>query len=112
MRSYLALFGTVLAATALAGCGTTPHAGPNRLAAPVAPTVQRGKTLFDMHCYKCHQGGEGGLAPGIRPVPRFLMRLQVRQGFGVMPAFPEEELGDAELEHILDYVVALQETGR
>jgi hypothetical protein len=40
--------------------------------------------------------------PVAGPLPRFLMRFQVRHGLGAMPAFPPEVLKDDDVEHILD----------
>jgi mono/diheme cytochrome c family protein len=38
------------------------------------------------------------------------MRTQIRKGVGAMPAFTEQMLGDAEVDAIVDYLNALQET--
>lgn len=105
----------LLVLVALSACGTArrgePIAGPMRLD---DPSVQRGKLLFDTHCYKCHAQGEGGMAPAIndKPLPRFLMRFQTRHGLGTMPSFSDKEIGDRELEDILNYIVALRQHGK
>ena len=39
------------------------------------------------------------------------MRFQVRAGLGAMPSFSEEQISDAELEDLLDYIVALRRHG-
>ena len=96
------------------GCYPVRRAEP--LVGPMAlddPALLRGRLLFDRHCYKCHLEGEGGLAPAInnKPLPRFLMRLQVRAGLGTMPSFSEEQIGDDELDDILDYLVKLRHHG-
>jgi mono/diheme cytochrome c family protein len=72
--------------------------------------LQRGRLLYDRHCYKCHTEGEGGMGPIIndKPLPKFLMRFQVRAGLGVMPKFSHEQISDDELDDIVDYVVALR----
>jgi mono/diheme cytochrome c family protein len=77
-------------------------------------SVQRGRTLYETHCYKCHTQGEGGMGPIIndKPLPKFLMRFQVRHGLGTMPSFSEKEISDAELDDILNYVVALRHHGK
>jgi hypothetical protein len=41
--------------------------------------------------------------------PNFLKRFQVRHGLGVMPHFSKEELGDPDLDAILDKLEALYE---
>ena len=95
------------------GCGSPrrsePFAGPfdgDRAEA-------RGRMLFEQHCSKCHPGGEAGLGPSLneKPLPVFLMKLQVRKGLGAMPSFDERELGDRELSDLMDFVVAYRRHG-
>jgi mono/diheme cytochrome c family protein len=76
--------------------------------------LKRGQQLFDQHCYKCHTKGEGGMGPIIndKPLPKFLMRTQVRVGMGTMPNFSKNQISDDELDAILDYLVALRRAGR
>ena len=109
--------GLTLAATvvALAACGS-----PRRDAPLVGPldsadaSVQRGRIAFDRHCYKCHAQGEGAMGPGMNhlPLPKPMMRMQIRVGLGTMPAFPEDELSDRDVDDILNYLVALRRHGR
>jgi mono/diheme cytochrome c family protein len=72
------------------------------------PVVVEGERLFAAACHACHPNALAGLGPGIvdRPLPRWLVRLQVRVGVGAMPAFSREELTDAELDALLDYLDA------
>lgn len=108
---------TLLLATmlmVLSGCGSARRSEP--LTGPMQvsdPSVRRGHALFDQHCYKCHASGEGALAPALndKPLPRFLIRFQVRHGLGAMPAMSEEEVSEQELEHIIDYMIALRRHG-
>ena len=74
------------------------------------PEVQRGRIVFQQHCYKCHPGGEGGLGPAIndKPFPRFLMKTQVRAGLGAMPSFHKQDIPPDELEVLMKYIVALR----
>ena len=76
-------------------------------------SVERGQMLFSEHCYKCHPGGEAGLGPALnnKPLPVFLMRLQVRRGLGAMPSIPDSALSDEELDDLLEFVVALRKQG-
>jgi mono/diheme cytochrome c family protein len=102
----------ILCAVTLAGCGSPRRGEP--FVGPVAlsdPSLQRGRVLYDRHCYKCHTEGEGGLGPILndKPLPRFLMHMQVRVGLGTMPSFSRSELSDDELRDLLDYVVALRQ---
>jgi mono/diheme cytochrome c family protein len=70
--------------------------------------IGRGRVVFAQHCHKCHPGGEAGLGPALndKPLPEFLMRFQVRHGLGVMPAFSEREISDADLQRLVDYLKA------
>jgi len=106
----LALILVVLLA---AGCNARrgePVIGPLAL----DPHLQRGQQLYDQHCYKCHTKGEGGMGPIIndKPLPKFLMRTQVRVGMGTMPNFSKNQISDDELDAILDYLVALRRAGK
>jgi mono/diheme cytochrome c family protein len=101
----------VLVAAITAGCypvrRSEPIVGPMTLN---EPTLERGRLLFDRHCYKCHTEGEGGLGPTLndKPLPKFLMRLQTRVGLGAMPGFTKQQISDEQLDDLLDYIVALR----
>ena len=91
--------------------------GPERRDAPVTeplvtddPQVLLGHKVFSQHCHQCHPGGASGLGPAIndKPLPVALIKAQVRAGNGHMPAFSEQEVSDAELEGIVDYLKALR----
>jgi mono/diheme cytochrome c family protein len=41
-------------------------------------------------------------------LPGGLIEFQVRNGLGVMPAFSEEQIGDAELDALVAYLMALK----
>jgi hypothetical protein len=53
------------------------------------------------------------MAPAInnKPLPKFLMRLQVRIGAGAMPAFSKAQISDDELDDLVDYMVYLRHHG-
>jgi mono/diheme cytochrome c family protein len=101
----------VILSISLAACGSRrrgePFVGPMQIS---DPSIERGRLAFEQKCYKCHTQGEGGMGPVIndKPLPRFLMRFQVRHGLGTMPAFPPERISDDELEDILNYMVYLR----
>jgi mono/diheme cytochrome c family protein len=84
-----------------------PIAGPLNVS---DPAVERGRLAFAEHCYKCHPGGEGGLGPSLndKPLPRFLMKAQVRLGLGVMPSFNKKTIPTPELDDLMKYVLALR----
>ena len=109
-RATLALL--LMAGFALApGCGNSRRAGPASAPVPMASAdLVEGRRVFMHNCYPCHPGGQGGLGPAInnKPLPRILMHTQIRQGFGAMPGFNEKDINDRELDHLLDYVVALR----
>ena len=100
---------TVLALWAwAAGCGSArkDEIPPTRFRDD--PQLRRGQVVFMQQCNQCHVGGGPGLAPGINdtPLPAFAIKTQVRQGAGTMPAFPEQEIGDQDLDALVKYLVA------
>jgi mono/diheme cytochrome c family protein len=104
----------VTAATLAMGCGRTRRGEP--ITEPLQsddPRVALGHRVFSQHCYQCHPGGAAGLAPAInnKPLPVGLMKTQVRQGLGLMPAFSKEEISDEELDGIIRYLKALRTLG-
>lgn len=72
--------------------------------------LRQGRALFNEYCATCHPGGMGGLGLGIinKPLPGSLIRFQIRNGIGVMPAFNESMLTDEQVENISDYIVYLR----
>src|SRR5688572_22618355 len=75
-----------------------------------SPPLARGLQVFTKDCHHCHPGGEAGLGPALnnKPVPGFMVRLQVRAGLGAMPSFSHEKLSPAELDDLVAYVLALR----
>lgn len=72
--------------------------------------VVEGKVLFDRYCNSCHPGGTSGVGPALnnKPLPGFMVRFQIRNGVGVMPAFTEEVISDKESKQIVAYMKALR----
>lgn len=105
----------IVASIMVAGCGTArrsePLVGPPALA---SAAEQHGQQLFMQLCNQCHPGGDAGLAPALnnRPLPGPAIKLQIRQGLGRMPAFPDTVLDDRGLDAVVDYMKALRKTGR
>ena len=110
-RTAAAGAGLLIAAILMAGCSSPRRSEP--IAGPMVlsdKSLLRGRLLFDQHCYQCHLQGEGGMSPALndKPLPKFLVRYQVRLGVGTMPAFGRDKLSDEELDRIADYVVYLR----
>lgn len=109
----MAVAATVAAALALvAACAPTFRGGPIlEGVAQVDPQVALGERVFAHACHACHPNALAGLGPGIvdKPIPSWLVRLQVRIGLGVMPAFSAEEIDDEELDALVAYLDALRE---
>jgi mono/diheme cytochrome c family protein len=96
---------------ALGACGGGAPPGPlvvpAHLEGPVRSTdVESGEVAFRRVCASCHAGGGApaladlGLAPGV-------VRTQVRQGYGKMPAVGTKQLSDDDLEAVLAYMESI-----
>jgi mono/diheme cytochrome c family protein len=74
------------------------------------PQVALGQQVFDKNCQECHPRAAAGLGPGIKdkPLPGWLIKLQVRNGLGVMPAFSEEQISETELDAVVAYLRRLR----
>lgn len=69
----------------------------------------KGQMVFMEYCNKYHPAGSSGLGPSIinKPLPGFLIKLQVRTGMGVMPSFKKEQLSEKELDDLVEYIKAI-----
>jgi len=113
------------ATTAPAGAATTaaPAAGVTTTAAAGATTAAAaggtgnaaaGSTVFRSQCQACHPNG--GRAAGVGPNlsnsanagDAGYIRNNVRNGKGAMPAFPPDQLSDAELENLVAYIASIR----
>ena len=103
-----------IAGLALLGCGSArrgePIVGPTPM---TTPQLANGEMAFMAHCHQCHPKGEAGLGPAInnKPLPAFLIRLQVREGLGAMPAFSPQEVTPRDLDDMVAYLQLLRESG-
>lgn len=97
-------------AIVIAACGTARRGPPGDEPLHLTQAQARGQAVFMTYCNQCHPRGEAGLAFAIndKPLPRFLMAFQVRNGLGAMPAFPEEVISEPQLDDLLEYLVALR----
>lgn len=96
------------------GCSartSEPIVGPISLP---SDSLVRGERLYMKHCNQCHVGTEFGFAPALsnKPLPKWLMGIQVRAGLGAMPSFSKSEISPEELDAILDYAVAVRRHSR
>lgn len=101
-----------LFALALTACPSRP--GPPLTGPPtLTPEARRGEEVYMRFCQECHPGGAGGRGPAVvrePPLPSAAIRLQVRSGVGIMPAFDEQQIGDSDLDALLAYIDALEAT--
>jgi mono/diheme cytochrome c family protein len=90
----------------LPACGTARRGEPYGEMHLTSEASRRGEEVFMHYCQACHPGGEAGLGPAInnKPLPGFLIRMQVRRGFGAMPPFPREILPDHDLDAVVAYL--------
>ena len=112
MKRYFLLSAGLFLLLMLSYCGTArrgvPLFDPNNIE---NPAVAQGQKVFMTYCHKCHPGGTAGLAPAInnKPLPGFLIRYQVRNGIGMMPAFKEDVISDEELDNLVAYLKVLRD---
>lgn len=101
-------------ALSIVGCGSARRGEPfTRSIVPADAQVEHGAKVFYEHCHKCHTGGEAALGPALnnKPLPGFMLRLQVRRGLGAMPSFPEDKIDDRELDDLIAYLKELRRRG-
>ena len=109
-RRYMGLLLGLL--TLLYGCAPAYRGAP--ILGPLEssnPQVAHGERVFAANCNQCHPTGGRGLGPGItnKPLPDWVVRFQVRNGLGEMPAFSEEEISSEELDAVVAYLNTLRE---
>jgi mono/diheme cytochrome c family protein len=107
--------GAAVLASVTNGCGPERRSTPYTRELDTTSTtsdraVAEGERVFAANCHQCHPGGAGGLGPAIndKPLPVTLIKTQVRQGLGAMPAFSRDEVSDAQLDDIARYLKALR----
>lgn len=109
--SFMAMIAFVFLVMMNSGCGSARRGEPLVGALNVSfPPVAEGQKVFVIHCHQCHPGGEGGQGPALnnKPLPAFLMKLQIRNGLGAMPGFSKEKISDAELDNLIAYIMAVR----
>jgi mono/diheme cytochrome c family protein len=101
----------VLASLLFISCGTARKSEPFKGALDLNEVTLKGEESFNKYCHKCHPGGEAGLGPALNNknlVPGFLIKFQVRNGFGKMPSFSKNVIPPDELDALVDYIKVLQ----
>lgn len=91
------------------GCVRIPRGEPTGRPVIIdTPAAAHGQVVYMRHCYQCHQTGEGGLGPALPavPVPKSVVRLQVRAGLGAMPSFSERQISETEFDALYEYLMA------
>lgn len=106
MRRWMSILMILAALPACTARRGAPF-GPVELASEQA---RRGEEVFMRHCHQCHPGGEAGLGPAInnKPLPGFMIRMQVRRGMGVMPSFSGEMIPAGDLDALVAYLKELR----
>lgn len=104
---------TLFAVFLILGCGSARRGEP--LAGPLSLSedARLGRLVFAAHCHQCHPGGEAGLGPALnnKPLPGFLIRMQVRHGLGAMPSFSNIQIPERDLDNLVAYLDALRRGG-
>ncbi len=110
MKSVLTRVGVLLGAALLVGTGCRHAQEVVKDVVPQTPSEKRGEHVFMVQCHQCHPGGEAGLGPEfkVKPLPKVLMKAQVRAGLGTMPAFGPEKIPDRELDDLMEYIEAIR----
>ncbi len=87
-------------------CGATRLGETGAGVPDMTENARRGELVFMQHCHKCHPDGEAGLGPAIngKPLPGWLMRIQIRNGLGMMPSFGDDLIDATELDDLLEYL--------
>jgi mono/diheme cytochrome c family protein len=110
-RTTRAVASSTLAAVTLA-CGSARRGEPLRAERqPPNAAIALGEQVYDRACSQCHPGGEGGLGPSLndKPLPKWAIRIQVRNGVGAMPRFGSGEISDEQLAAMTSYMVWLRQ---
>lgn len=70
--------------------------------------ARRGEQVFRENCNVCHPSGGKGVGPALdRSLEHQSAVTQIRDGFGLMPAFGEDKLSAADVDAVLRYVDGL-----
>lgn len=110
IKGYLTIVIVILVLFRLSSCSAPKIAPYSENMELPSETLREGRKHFNHHCATCHPGGMSGLGPAIinKPLPEFLIKFQIRNGVGVMPAFDEKSISDEQVDNIAEYLVFLR----
>lgn len=103
---------SLLSLASLAAC-SAPQLARERIADP-GQLLFNGYARADVDCYRCHAGDASGTWKGPRLVgitshaSAEELRAAIRSGPGIMPAYGEEQLTDAEVDQVLAWLGSLR----
>ncbi|GHA25394.1 hypothetical protein GCM10007103_03290 [Salinimicrobium marinum] len=99
-----------LTGTKVSSCSTPKTVPYARVVEMPNENLKNGRILFNNHCATCHPEGLSGVGLAIinKPLPKGLIKFQIRNGIGLMPAFNEEQLSDGQVENIAEYLLYLR----
>ena len=105
-RAARAFAAMALVLALASACGTTRLEETAGGPPPMTENARRGEVVFMQRCHKCHPHGEAGLGPAIngKPLPSWLLHLQIRNGLGMMPSFGDDLVDETQLEDLLEYL--------
>jgi mono/diheme cytochrome c family protein len=92
------------------GCGADRRSEPLTGKQPTLDAQESfGERVFMRDCNSCHPQGAAGLGPAIndKPLPGFMIKLQVRVGLGAMPSFSDDEITEEELDALVAYLAEI-----
>lgn len=74
-----------------------------------ADDLSAGKSTYDKNCQGCHAAnGAGAVGPALnKQMSNDTIISHVRNGAGIMPAFPAAAISDAQLQDLIAYIVSL-----
>ena len=109
-QSFPTIFIIILVLLWVVSCSAPKIAPYSEIVEMPTETLEDGRRHFNIYCATCHPGGMAGLGPAIinKPLPEFLIKFQIRNGVGVMPAFDDKVLSDEQVDNIAEYLVYLR----
>jgi mono/diheme cytochrome c family protein len=99
-------FLTVTALLFIAACSSRINPPSGDMQQQLSEKAIKGQKIYMDNCNTCHPAGRAGLGPGIfnKPLPGFMIKFQVRNGVGRMPAFKRKDISPEELDQLVRYI--------